>query len=203
MKLRLIIWVIFLTNFFASNLFSQSVFLEKGEAGIFASGSYSKFELGEGASIGGGFALGGVLEVGYSHSSTTVKIDNYYSTHEIKIQSNTISLGVVLVKKAVEIMANASYTDSEGAVDILAIGFSVGRKINFQVKLSLTPTFSFGLAFPQGRSNGDPVSAVSLALPVLIGDLLYFGPAFALSDGDFSWGGIAGIIISFNINKTN
>lgn len=198
MKLSLIIWVIILTNIITSNLFSQSVFLEKGEAGIFASCGYNKFELGEGFSFGGGFALGGVFEISYSKNTTTAEIDNYYYTQEIEIQSNTISLGVVLVKKTIELEANASYTTLDGPVDIITLGFSVGRKINFQEKLSLVPSFSFGLALPQGENSGDPTAAVSLALPVLIGGHVYLGPAFGLSDGDFSWGGIAGIMVSFD-----
>jgi hypothetical protein len=61
--------------------------------------------------------------------------------------------------------------------------------------------FSFGLAIPQGESSGDPTAAVSLALPVLIGGHVYFGPAFGLSDGDFSWGGIAGVMVSFDTKR--
>lgn len=197
------IWVILFLNFCSSNLFSQSVFLEKREVGFFASGTYNKFEMGEGAAIGGGFAIGGVFEIYYSHNSSTVKIDNYFSAREIEIQSNTISLGVVLVKKTIELQANASYTTFNGPVDVITLGFSVGRKINLQEKLSLTPTFSFGLALPQGENSGDPTAAVSLALPVLIGGHFYLGPAFGLSDGDFSWGGIAGVMVSFDTKKEN
>jgi len=200
MKLSLFVWVIILTNIITSNLFSQSVFLEKGEAGFFASGSYNKFKYGEGFSFGGGFALGGVFEIGYSKTNTTAKI-NDYSTREIEIQSNTISLGVVLVKKTIELEANASYTTLDGPVDIITLGFSVGRKINFQEKLTLTPIFSFGLALPQGENTGNPPAAISFALPLLIGGHVYLGPAFGLSDVDFSWGAIAGVMISFDMKK--
>jgi hypothetical protein len=201
MKLRFVIWVILFLSFFSSNLFSQSVFLEKGEAGFFVSGGYNKFELGEAFSIGGGFTLGGVFEIGFSKTNTTAEIINYYYTRDIEIQSNTISLGVVLVKKTIELQANASYTTFDGPVDVLTIGFSVGRKINFQEKLSLTPIFSFGLAIPQGENSGDPTAAVSLALPVLVGGHVYLGPAFGLSDGDLSWGAIAGVMVSFDLKR--
>ena len=49
-----------------SHIYSQGIFLEKGEAGFFADGGYSSLESGHATSFGGGFALGGIMELGFT-----------------------------------------------------------------------------------------------------------------------------------------
>ena len=181
-----------------SHTYSQGIFLEKGEAGFFVNGGYSSLELGNATSFGGGFALGGVMELGFSSTNSTIEVDNYYYSDEVEVNSKTISLGVVLVKKKAQLELNVGYSTSDMGSDALLLGFNVGSEIKLHQLLSWYPVFSFAVGIPTAEDSGNPVTALGLSAPILIAEHVYLGPAFALSEGDFSWGVTAGIIISFS-----
>ncbi len=73
MKNSFVLAVLVSLIFSFSHTYSQGIFLEKGEAGFFANGGYSSLESGHATSFGGGFALGGVMELGFT--STNSKIE--------------------------------------------------------------------------------------------------------------------------------
>ena len=189
---------VLVTLFVSSHTYSQGIFLEKGEAGFFANGSYSSLESGHATSFGGGFALGGVMELGFSSTNSTIEVDNYYYSDEVEVNSKTISLGVVLLKKKAQLEVNVGYSTSDMGSDALLLGFNVGSEIKLHEKLSWYPVFSFAVGIPTEEDSGNPITALGLTAPILIAEHVYLGPTFALSEGDLSWGFTAGVLISFN-----
>jgi len=181
-----------------SHTYSQGIFLEKGEAGFFANGGYSNLESGYATSFGGGFALGGVMELGFSSTNSTIEVDQYYYSDEVEVNSKTISLGVVLLKKKAQLEVNVGYSTSDMGSDALILGFNVGSEIKLHKQLSWYPVFSFAVGIPTEEDSGNPVTALGLSAPILIAEHFYLGPTFALSEGDLSWGVTAGILISFS-----
>ena len=181
-----------------SYTYAQGIFFEKGEAGFFANGGYSSLESGYATSFGGGFALGGVMELGFSSTTSTIELDNYYYSDDVEVNSKTISLGIVLLKKKAQLEVNVGYSTSDMGPDVLLLGFNVGSEIKLHQQLSWYPVFSFAVGIPTEEDSGNPVTALGLSAPILIAEHVYLGPTFALSEGDFSWGVTAGIIISFN-----
>src|SRR5574338_45424 len=181
-----------------SHTYSQGIFLEKGEAGFFANGSYSSLESGHATSFGGGFALGGIMELGFSSTSSTIEVDQYYYSDDIEVNSKTISLGVGLLKKKAQLEVNVGYSTSDMGSDALLLGFNVGGEIKLHQQLSWYPVFSFAVGIPTDEDSGNPVTALGLSAPILIAEHVYLGPTFALSEGDLSWGVTAGILISFS-----
>ena len=181
-----------------SNTYSQGIFLEKGEAGFFANGGYSSLESGYATSFGVGFALGGVMELGFSSTNSTIEVDQYYYSDEVEVNSKTISLGVVLLKKKAQLEVNVGYSTSDMGSDALIIGFNVGSEIKLHKQLSWYPVFSFAVGIPTEEDSGNPITALGLTAPILIAEHAYLGPTFALSEGDLNWGVTAGILISFN-----
>lgn len=179
-----------------SNTYSQGIFLEKGEVGFFADGSYSSLESGHATSFGGGFALGGVMELGFT--SSKAEIDNEYSSEDIEVNSKTVSIGVVLLKKKAQLEANIGFTTSNKGSDALLLGFDVGSEFKLHEKLSWYPIFSFAVGIPTEEDSGNPITVLGLTAPILIAEHVYLGPTFALSEGDLNWGVTAGIIISFD-----
>ena len=71
-------------------------------------------------------------------------------------------------------------------------------KLKLHEQLSWYPVFSFAVGIPTEEDSGNPITALGLTAPILIAEHVYLGPTFALSEGDFSWGVTAGIIISFS-----
>jgi hypothetical protein len=181
-----------------SYIYSQGIFLEKGEAGFFANGGYSSLESGYATSFGGGFALGGVMELGFTSSTSTIELDNYYYSDDVEVNSKTISLGVVLLKKKAQLEVNVGYSTSDMGPDVLLLGFNVGSEIKLYEKLSWYPVFSFAVGIPTEEDSGNPVTALGLSAPILIAEHVYLGPTFSLSEGDLNWGFTAGVLISFN-----
>jgi hypothetical protein len=181
-----------------SHTYAQGIFLEKGEAGFFANGGYSSLESGYATSFGGGFALGGVMELGFSSTNSTIEVDNYYYSDEVEVNSKTITLGVVLLKKKAQLEVNVGYSTSDMGSDALLLGFNVGSEIKLHEQLSWYPVFSFAVGIPTEEDSGNPVTALGLSVPILIAEHVYLGPTFALSEGDLSWGVTAGILISFS-----
>jgi hypothetical protein len=181
-----------------SYTYSQGIFLEKGEAGFFANGGYSSLESGNATSFGGGFALGGIMELGFTSSTSTIELDNYYYSDDVEVNSKTISLGVVLLKKKAQLEVNVGYSTSDMGPDVLLLGFNVGSEIKLHEMLSWYPVFSFAVGIPTEEDSGNPVTALGLAAPILIAEHVYLGPTFSLSEGDLNWGFTAGVLISFN-----
>ncbi len=187
-----------------SHTYSQGIFLEKGEAGFFADGSYSSLESGHTISFGGGFALGGVMELGFTSSTSEITLEMYGLGDEIEVNSQTFSLGVVLLKKKAQLEVNIGYTTSSESSssfessDAVLLGFDVGSELKLHEKLSWYPVFSFAVGIPTEEDSGNPVTALGLSAPILIAEHVYLGPTFSLSEGDLNWGFTAGIIISFN-----
>ena len=198
MKSSFVLAVLISLFFSFSHIHSQGIFLEKGEAGFFANGGYSSLESGYATSFGGGFALGGVMELGFTSSTSTIELDNYYYSDDVEVNSKTISLGVVLLKKKAQLEVNAGYSTSDMGPDVLLLGFNVGSEIKLYEKLSWYPVFSFAVGIPTEEDSGNPVTALGLTAPILIAEHVYLGPTFSLSEGDLNWGFTAGVLISFN-----
>ncbi len=184
--------------FSIASSFAQGIFLEKGEAGFFADGGYSSLKNSHATSIGAGFALGGFFEFGFSSSTSKIKLSTYGSGDEIEVRSQTVALGVVLIKKKAQLEVNIGYTLSNASTDILLLGFEFGSEIKIHQKLSWYPIFSFAAGIPVGESSGSPVIALGFSLPFLVAKHVYFGPSFGLTEGNFNWGFTGGILISFN-----
>ncbi|HCY76575.1 MAG TPA: hypothetical protein DHV28_11705 [Ignavibacteriales bacterium] len=198
MKYSFVLAVLVSLFFSFSHIYSQGIFLEKGEAGFFANGGYSSLESGYATSFGGGFALGGVMELGFTSSTSTIELDNYYYSDDVEVNSKTISLGVVLLKKKAQLEVNVSYSTSDMGPDVLLLGFNVGSEIKLHEMLSWYPVFSFAVGIPTEEDSGNPVTALGLSAPILIAEHVYLGPTFSLSEGDLNWGFTAGVLISFN-----
>ena len=198
MKISYIFAVLFCVEFSFSHIYAQGIFLEKGEVGFFADGSYSSLENGHATSFGGGFALGGYFELGFTSTNSNLTLDRYGLSDEVEVSSKTISLGVVLLKKKAQLQAEIGFSTSDEGSDVLLLGFSVGSEFKLHEKVSWYPIFSFAAGIPTEEDAGNPITALGLSAPILIGEHFYLGPEFALSEGDFSWGATAGIIISFN-----
>lgn len=187
-----------------SHIYSQGIFLEKGEAGFFANGGYSSLESGHATSFGGGFAVGGIMELGFTSSTSEVSLEMYGLGNEVEVNSKTVSLGVVLLKKKAQLELNLGYTTSSESSsslessDAVLLGFNVGSEIKLHEQLSWYPVFSFAVGIPTEEDSGNPVTALGLSAPILIAEHAYLGPTFALSEGDLNWGVTAGIIISFS-----
>lgn len=181
-----------------SHIHSQGIFLEKGEAGFFTNGVYSSLESGYATSFGGGFALGGIMELGFTSSTSTIELDNYYYSDDVEVNSKTILLGVVLLKKKAQLAVNIGYSTSDMGPDVLLLGFNVGSKIKLHEQLSWYPVFSFAVGIPTEEDSGNPVTVLGLTAPILIAEHVYLGPTFSLSEGDLNWGFTAGVLISFN-----
>jgi hypothetical protein len=184
-----------------SHIYPQGIFLDKGEVGFFADGDYTSLESGHAVSFGGGFALGGILEFGISSSNSKIEIDNYYYSDEIEVQSTSILIGAVLIKKKAQLEVNLGFTTSDDGGGAVLLGFNVGSKFSLYEKLSWYPIFSFALVLPQFKKSGNPVTALGLTVPFLISNHVYLGPSFGLSESNFSWGITGGIIISFDIGS--
>lgn len=187
--------------FSVSQIYSQGIFLEKGEAGVFLNGGYTGLESGYATSFGGGFALGGIFEFGFSSTTSTIELNNYYYSKDIRVSSNTVSLGVVLIKKKAQLELNLGYSTSDVGSDAFMVGFNVGSKIQLHKDISWYPILSFAVGIPTAENSGNPVTAVGATLPLFIAKLFYLGPSFGLSDGNTSWGFTAGILISFDIDS--
>ncbi|MBK7632581.1 MAG: hypothetical protein IPJ23_18165 [Ignavibacteriales bacterium] len=189
---------VLVTLFVSSHTYSQGIFLDKGEAGLFLNGGYTGLESGYAASFGGGFALGGIFEFGFSTSTSTIELDNYYYSKDIHVSSNSVSLGVVLIKKKAQLELNLGYSTSDLGSDAIMVGFNVGSKIPLHKDISWYPILSFAVGIPTAEHSGNPVTAVGATLPIFIAKHFYLGPSFGLSDGNTSWGFTVGILISFS-----
>jgi hypothetical protein len=203
MKNSFVLAVLISLIFSFSKAYSQGIFLEKGEAGFFANGGYSSLESGHATSFGGGFALGGVLEFGISSFNSKIEIDKDNYSKQIEINGTNYSVAAVLVNKKAQLEVNFGLTTSDNGRDAALIGFTVGSEFVLHEKISWYPIFSFALGFPLEKNGSNPVTALGLAVPILIAEHFYLGPTFALSEGDFSWGVTAGILISFNTSSTS
>lgn len=187
--------------------YSQGIFLEKGEAGIFLNGGYSSVEDGYATSFGGGAAFGGVFEFGFSSTSSKIKLSQYGLGDEIDLNSKTISFGAVLLKRKAQLEINVGFTtsnessDSYKSSDVIMLGFNVGSKIQLHKDISWYPILSFAVGIPTAENSGNPITAVGATLPLFIAKHLYLGPSFGLSDGNTSWGFTAGLLISFDIDS--
>lgn len=184
--------------FSITSSFAQGIFLEKGEAGFFADGGYSSLKSSHATSIGAGFALGGIFEFGFTSSTSKIKLSMYGLGDEIEVRSQTVALGVVLIKKKAQLEVNIGYTLSNASTDVLLLGFELGSEIKIHQKLSWYLIFSFAAGIPVGESSGSPVIALGFSSPILIREHVYLGPTLALSEGNFNWGFTGGILISFN-----
>jgi hypothetical protein len=185
-----------------SQIYSQGIFLDKGEVGFFADGDYTNLKSGHAVSFGGGFTLGGILEFGISSSNSKIEIDNYYYSDEIEVQSTNILIGAVLIKKKAQLEVNFGLTTSDNGGDAVLIGFNVGSEFVIHEKISWYPIFSFAVGISLEKNSGNPVTALGLTVPFLISNHVYLGPSFGLSESNFSWGITGGIIISFDIGST-
>lgn len=183
-----------------TSIYSQGIFLERGEAGFFLNGGYTKLENGSSASYDVGFGLGGLFELGVSQSSTTAELDNRYQP-TVELKNTTVSLGVILLKNKTQLEANIGYSTSDNSVDVLLLGFNVGSKFDLHSNVYLYPIFFFAIGLPQGGNSSKPITAIGFSAPFLIARHVYFGPSFGVSEGNLSWGTTAGIIISFNTNS--
>lgn len=201
MKNSLALTVLLNLIFSFSHIYSQGIFLEKGEAGIFLNGGYTGLENNYATSFGGGFALGGIFEFGFSTSTSTLEINNYYYSKDISVSSNTVSLGAVLIKKKAQLELNLGYSTSDLGSDVFMVGFNVGNKISLHKDISWYPILSFAVGIPTGENSGNPVTAVGATFPLFIAKHFYIGPSFGLSDGNTSWGFTAGLLISFDIDS--
>ena len=187
-----------------SHIYSQGIFLDKGEFGVFGNGGYTSLESSHATSFGGGFALGGIIELGFTSSTSEITLEMYGLGDEIEVNSRTVSLGVVLLKRKAQLEVNIGYTTSNESSnsfkssDALLLGFNVGSEIKLHEKLSWYPVFSFAVGILTDEDSGNPVTALGLSAPILIAEHAYLGPTFALSEGDLSWGVTAGILISFD-----
>ena len=200
MKNSFVLAVLVSLIFSFSHTYSQGIFLEKGEAGLFLNGGYTGLESGYATSFGGGFGLGGIFEFGFSTSTSTIELDNYYYSQDIHVSSNSVSLGVVLIKKKAQLELNLGYSTSDLGGDVIMAGFNVGSKIPLHKDISWYPILSFAVGIPTAENSGNPVTAVGASLPLFIAKHFYIGPSFGLSDGNTSWGVTAGVIISFNLD---
>lgn len=204
MKNRFVLAVMVSLVFTFSYTYSQGIFLEKGEAGFFANGGYSSLESGHATSFGGGLAIGGIMELDFNSSTSEIKLDMYGLGDEIEVNSKTISIGVVLLKKKAQLEVNLGYTTSSESSsslessDALLLGFNVGSEIKLHQQLSWYPVFSFAVGIPTEEDSGNPITALGLTAPILIAEHAYLGPTFSLSEGDLNWGFTAGILISFS-----
>ena len=142
------------------------------------------------------------MELGFSSTNSTIEVDQYYYSDEIEVNSKTISLGVVLLKKKAQLELNVGYSTSDMGSDALLLGFNVGSEIKLHEQLSWYPVFSFAVGIPTEEDSGNPITALGFTAPILIAEHVYLGPTFALSEGDLSWGVTAGILISFDIANT-
>ena len=191
-----------------SHIYSQGIFLEKGEAGFFVNGGYTKFKTGSGTSIGGGAVLGGVFEFDFSSTNSKIKLSKYGLGNEIEVNSKSASFGVVLLKRKAQLEVNLGFTtsnessDAFESSDAVLLGFNVGSEIKLQELLSWYPIFSFAVGISLEENSGNPVTAFGLSAPILIAEHVYLGPTFALSEGDLNWGVTAGILISFDTANT-
>ena len=200
MKNSFVLAVLVSLIFSFSHTYSQGIFLEKGEAGLFLNGGYTGLVSGYATSFGGGFGLGGIFEFGFSTSTSTIELDNYYYSQDIHVSSNSVSLGVVLIKKKAQLELNLGYSTSDLGSDVIMAGFNVGSKIPLHKDISWYPILSFAVGIPTAENSGNPVTAVGASLPLFIAKHFYIGPSFGLSDGNTSWGVTAGVIISFNLD---
>jgi hypothetical protein len=204
MKNSFVLAVLVSLIFSFSNTYSQGIFLEKGEAGFFANGGYSSLESGHATSFGGGLAVGGIMELGFTSSTSEVSLEMYGLGNEVEVNSKTVSLGIVLLKKKAQLEVNLGYTTSSESSsslessDAVLLGFNVGSEIKLHEQLSWYPVFSFAVGIPTEEDSGNPITALGLSAPILIAEHVYLGPTFALSEGDLNWGVTAGIIISFS-----
>ncbi|MCU0343608.1 MAG: hypothetical protein MUF28_07280 [Ignavibacterium sp.] len=207
MKNSFVLAVLVSLIFSLSHSYSQGIFLEKGEAGFFAGGSYSSLENGHSTSFGGGFALGGVMELGYTSSTSKIKLEMYGLGNEVEVNSQTVSLGVVLLKKKAQLEVNIGYTTSSEnsssleSSDAVLLGFNVGSEIKLHEMLSWYPVFSFAVGIPIEEDSGNPATALGLTAPILLAEHVYLGPTVSLSEGDLNWGFTAGVLISFNTSN--
>jgi hypothetical protein len=204
MKNSLALAVLVTLIFSFSHIYSQGIFLDKGEFGVFGDGGYTSMESGTATSLGVGVALGGVLEFGFSNTNSKIKLSKYGLGNEIDVNSKTASFGVVLLKRKAQLEANLGFTTSseesntfEGS-DAILLGFNVGSEFVIHDKISWYPIFSFAVGIPTEEDSGNPVTALGLSAPILIAEHVYLGPTFALSEGDLNWGVTAGILISFS-----
>jgi hypothetical protein len=181
-----------------SPIYSQGIFLDKGEFGFFGDGGYTSLESGNATSLGVGVALGGVLEFGFSTTNSKIEIDNYYYSHKIEVKSTSFLVGAVLIKKKAQLEVNFGLTTSDEGGDAVLIGFNVGSEFVIHDKISWYPIFSFAVGIPTEEDSGNPITALGFSAPILIAEHVYLGPAFALSEGNLSWGVTAGILISFS-----
>ena len=187
-----------------SHIYSQGIFLEKGEFGVFSNGGYTSLESGNATSLGVGVALGGVLEFDFSSTNSKIKLSRYGLGDEIDVNSKSVSFGVVLLKRKAQLEVNLGFTTSdEGSdafesSDALLLGFNVGSEFLLHEKLSWYPIFSFAVGIPTEEDSGNPITALGFSAPILIAEHVYLGPTFALSEGNLNWGFTAGILISFN-----
>lgn len=187
-----------------SYTYAQGIFLEKGEAGFFANGGYSSLENGNATSFGGGFALGGFFEFGFSSTNSKIKLSDYGLSDEIDVNSKTASFGIVLLKRKAQLELNIGFTTSNESSsslessDALLLGFNVGSELKLHEQLSWYPIFSFAIGISLEENSGNPVTALGLSTPILIAKHVYLGPTFALSEGDLNWGFTAGVLISFS-----
>ena len=65
------------------------------------------------------------------------EIDNEYSSEDIEVNSKTVSIGVVLLKKKAQLEANIGFTTSNKGSDALLLGFDVGSEIKTSRKIKL------------------------------------------------------------------
>lgn len=206
MKYSFALAVVISLIFSFSQIYSQGIFLEKGEFGFYFDGGYSELKNATAVSFGGGVALGGVFEFSFSSTNSEVSLDKYGLGGEVEVNSKTATVGAVLIKKKAQLEINFGFTaskessDALKSTDALLLGFNVGSEFKLHEKLSWYPIFEFAVGIPTSEDSGNPVTALGLSAPLLIGEHVYLGPSFALAEGDFSWGVKAGILISFDIN---
>ena len=62
-------------------------------------------------------------------------ITYYYTSDDIEVNSKTISIGVVLLKKKAQLEVNVGFTTSNIGPDALLLGFDVGSEIKTLMKI--------------------------------------------------------------------
>jgi hypothetical protein len=202
MKSQLLIHFIILFLISCLNTPAQGIFVEKNEVGFYLNSGYSGVQNGHAISYGIGVAVGEMLEFSYSHSNATLKNQYYSQVENIEIGSNTVALGIFLLKNNLQAFIGYSGTDQQPSGSLL-FGFEAGGKIFLYPTLFWYPSFSFALTFPDVSLTEDPVTTLSVSSPFLIGKHFYVGPSFAVSEGNTTWGGFAGILFTFDIRAND
>lgn len=200
MKLKLLPLLLIVS--ITSPVFSQNIFIDSNQVAVFINGSSLWSSNSQSLNISGGFAIGGILDIGYQGTFVSIKGQGYYEDDE-EYDVHSFLVSGILTKKKMQVSVDLAITVSSAKTEALVLGFSLAKKVNIENSVEAVFNFSAGLGFSLDDFPGKQEFALAFSSDLLMNEIFYFGPGIGYSNKEFFYGIDVGIVIPFSHNTKN